>query len=116
MRYYVGLNGVTRAIFGAAEAPTEGTHGQTYTAVIGPFRTKRGAAFMRDHGRNNPHCRTVAEAERLAVKLQADEGINESAVLESLVDLLDGKEWDADTLEAIAAILRTAGYEIREPQ
>lgn len=40
--------------------------------------------------------------------------------LESIVDAihgeLDGKEWDSDTLQAIAETLLSRGYEIREPQ
>lgn len=34
--------------------------------MVGPFKTERGAIYMRDHGRNNPHCVTVAQAETLA--------------------------------------------------
>lgn len=37
----------------------------TFSHLIGPFRTVRAACFMRDT-RPNPHCRTVADAERLA--------------------------------------------------
>lgn len=37
-----------------------------YLAVIGPFKTMRGARFMRDYGKQNPHCRNVNEAEYLA--------------------------------------------------
>jgi hypothetical protein len=69
-RYYVGLrwsNGA-RESFRAAVAPTSLTYPE-YTAVIGPFRTRRGALFMRDCGRNNPHVQTVADAERLAKAL-----------------------------------------------
>lgn len=33
-----------------------------YKVVVGPFKTQRGAEFMA----NNPQCRTVTEAERLA--------------------------------------------------
>jgi hypothetical protein len=53
-------------LFRSAETPTDATHGQTYGASIGPFRTVRGAKFMRDHGHNNPHCVTVSQAETLA--------------------------------------------------
>lgn len=57
-------------IFRAASTPTEATHGHLYAAVIGPFRTKRGAEWMADpvKGQGNPHCRCVADAERLAKK------------------------------------------------
>jgi hypothetical protein len=33
----------------------------------------------------------------------------------AVVALLDGTAWDADTLGAVADVLRTAGFEIREP-
>ncbi len=52
-------------LFKADTDPTFATHGDTYAAVVGPFRTKRGAVFMQTYGRANPHCRTVGEAERL---------------------------------------------------
>jgi hypothetical protein len=53
--------------------PTSRSHGETYAAVIGPFRTRAGADFMARHGKGNPHCRNVAEAERLARKLTTPE-------------------------------------------
>jgi hypothetical protein len=37
-----------------------------YSYAIGPFRTKRGAKYMAEHGRNNLLCVTVSDAERLA--------------------------------------------------
>lgn len=40
-------------------------------AVIGPFRTVRGAEFMRQYGEGNPHCQTVGDAERLAKQYAA---------------------------------------------
>ena len=57
--------GVKREVFKAAEIPSSLTHPQYY-AVIGPFKTKGGAEFMQDYGEGNPHCQTVADAERLA--------------------------------------------------
>ena len=36
-------------------------------------------------------------------------------VLLKIQKLLDAKEWDADTLDAIAHIMRDAGFRIREP-
>jgi hypothetical protein len=66
-KWYLGLRaGAPRTIFQAERDPTHDTHGTVYDAVIGPFVTKRGAIFMRDYGAGNPHCRCVAEAERLA--------------------------------------------------
>lgn len=64
---YVGIKNLgTREVFHATETPTEKTYGAKYNAVIGPFRTIRGAEFMRDYGMSNPHVQCVADAERLA--------------------------------------------------
>ena len=52
--------------FKSIDVPTHASHGDKYRAVIGPFRTARGAEFMRVFGVGNPHCRCVADAERLA--------------------------------------------------
>ena len=66
-RLYVGVNSdLTRETFWSAETPTETSHGHLYACAIGPFRTKTGAEYMRDYGQGNPHCRCVADAERLA--------------------------------------------------
>ena len=69
----LGLAGVKREVFTSASEPTEQSHGHLYVAAIGPFRTLRGARFMRDHGRGNPHCQTVADAERLARSITVKE-------------------------------------------
>ena len=55
-----------RNVFQSNIIPTEPTHGHIYAAVIGPFKTKRGARFMAEHGAGNPHCQTVRDAEVLA--------------------------------------------------
>jgi hypothetical protein len=55
-----------REVFRYDFTPTEQTHGTLYGAVIGPFRTMRGARFMAAYGRGNPHCLTVSDAEKLA--------------------------------------------------
>jgi hypothetical protein len=70
-RLYVGLAPYTgqRTVFRAANEPAEQSHGERFAAVIGPFRTLQGAEFMRDYGKGNPHCQTVADAERLAADL-----------------------------------------------
>lgn len=69
-RYYVGYSlgktDVHREVFLSEGTPTEASHGAKFGAVIGPFQTKAGAVFMADYGQGNPHCQTVAEAERLA--------------------------------------------------
>lgn len=67
---YVGLLKDTwkREVFTSFLRPISETHGHLYGAVIGPFRTKRGATFMTLYGRGNPHVQNVADAERLAKK------------------------------------------------
>jgi len=35
-------------------------------AAIGPFKTRRAAEFMAGPGANNPHCRSVNDAENLS--------------------------------------------------
>lgn len=67
MKYYVGLKEGSRELFRYHKTP-EHSDGLPYIAVIGPFRTKRGDIFMRDFGKNNPHCRMVSEAEKLGKK------------------------------------------------
>jgi hypothetical protein len=72
-KFYVGCKPGEWHVFKSDIEPTTETHGRLYNACIGPFRTKRGAEFMRKHGKGNPHCQTVAQAERLA-KQYATEG------------------------------------------
>lgn len=66
-KIYLGLreNGA-REIIRERFEPTRESHGAEFMACVGPFRTVRGARFMRDHGRANVHCQNVADAERLA--------------------------------------------------
>ena len=66
-RLWVGVNKGTRTVFRHTGTPTEQSTPQ-FSSVIGPFRTKRGAEFMAGSvtGMGNPHCRCVADAERLA--------------------------------------------------
>lgn len=42
-RYWIGMKSGVYTVFQAIETPTEQTHGHLYGAVIGPFRTHRGA-------------------------------------------------------------------------
>lgn len=68
MKHYVGIqkcNG-RYVSFTSAEAPTFERFGSRFNAVIGPFKTMRGAKWAERHGRNNPHFQTVADAERLS--------------------------------------------------
>ena len=37
------------------------------------------------------------------------------STLEAIVSVMDGREWDANTCDEIACLLRGAGFEIREP-
>ena len=63
-KWYVGIKYRSRTAFRTATEPTQQTHGSCYTAVIGPFRTKRAALFLRD----NPYCESVFHAEKLAAR------------------------------------------------
>lgn len=65
---YVGYRSGGMEVFRPAETPTEAAYGHRYPAVIGPFRTVRGAKAMVNFGRNNPHVRCVREAERVGKK------------------------------------------------
>jgi len=72
---YVGINkNADRKVFSASAEPTRATHGESYCYVIGPFRTRKGAEFMRDCGKANPHVQTVSDAERLAHLRQYGKG------------------------------------------
>lgn len=68
MPYYLGLNEELklREVFTSSEVPTKESHGQRYQAVIGPFKTRIGAEYMRAFGLNNPNCQTVEDAEKHA--------------------------------------------------
>jgi hypothetical protein len=63
---YVGISGKGREVFRSKKTPTDSSHGKKYGAAIGPFRTRRGAEIMAKYGANNPHIRSVADAERMA--------------------------------------------------
>jgi hypothetical protein len=38
------------------------------------------------------------------------------SALDAIASVLDGKEWDSETLDRVAELLRRAGYEIRDNQ
>lgn len=64
--YFVGCKvGQSRTVFLHAGIPTAESH-PMFGYVIGPFRTRKAADLMASIGENNPHIRTVAEAERIA--------------------------------------------------
>lgn len=71
MKTYVGIKHLNtdttsnRVIFKNQADPVRGEYEQ-FIYVIGPFKTLRGAKFMRDFGFNNPHCQDVNDAEKLA--------------------------------------------------
>lgn len=67
-RVYVGMKAGNWAVFRSSVTPTEETHGDTFNAVMGPFRTLRAARFTVKHGKGNPHIQTVSDAERIAKK------------------------------------------------
>lgn len=66
-RLWVGINKGVRTVFRHAGEPSAEACPQ-FICAIGPFRTRRGADFMAGivTGAGNPHCRCVADAERLA--------------------------------------------------
>jgi hypothetical protein len=74
---WVGRTAGTLAgtVFRNPTTPTTESHGEKFAAVVGPFRTVRGAAWMAHptRGTLNPHCRCVGDAERLA-KMYANSG------------------------------------------
>lgn len=63
-----GIDG-KREVFKANYEPTHDSHGHIYEAVMGPFRTMRAALITRDYGKGNPHLQTVADAEKVAKRL-----------------------------------------------
>lgn len=68
-KLYVGcIAAQSRTVFRSPTVPTWESHGDKFNACIGPFRTKRGAEFMAQHGQGNPHCTHVSQAEWLGKK------------------------------------------------
>ena len=67
-KIYVGLARITDSmtVFRAENEPTFESTGEEFAAVIGPFRTLRGAKLMALYGAGNPHMQTVADCEYLA--------------------------------------------------
>lgn len=63
---WVGVMGLKRKKFYYDGTPTQESHGKWYRAVIGPFKTDKGADLMVSSGGNNPHIQSVDDAERLA--------------------------------------------------
>ena len=68
-KFYVGCKYPNpREVFKSESLPLYSTHGDRYSACIGPFRTKRGAEFMAKYRESNPHLCHVNDAERIAKK------------------------------------------------
>jgi hypothetical protein len=69
-RYYVGrADGVQKPIALTTRVmPTENTHFE-FRPIVGPFRTIRGRNYYMRHA---DKCRTVGDAERLALKGKID--------------------------------------------
>lgn len=67
-QYWIGIHKETGNRFEIIdpETPARGGKYPEFCAVIGPFRTRRGAAYMRDFGTNNPHLQSADDADRLA--------------------------------------------------
>lgn len=74
--WYVGKRGLQFEAFKwwRQRPPTEETHPQ-FGAVIGPFRTRRGAVWAEKYGLNNPHFQHVNDAERLAKQFEDRLGV-----------------------------------------
>lgn len=64
-RWYVGHSRNQRTVFPYNHIPTPTSHPQ-FTAVVGPFRTKRGCLWAAQQGWNNPHYQHVNDAEKLS--------------------------------------------------
>lgn len=67
-RYYVGCVGVTREVFTFEGVPSQATHGKSYFAAIGPFKTKRAAEYCANN-RYSP-AQTVAEFEEIVAGIR----------------------------------------------
>lgn len=84
MAFYLGRRRQGDLIlFRSANTPTKESHGQRFTAVIGPFKSKIGASYFARYGRDNPFIRTAEDAEDLA---RADPRMEQTIVEESMTD------------------------------
>lgn len=74
MAIYVGdsIDGTGYSIFKSDTTPTQESHGHLYRYTVGPFDTLRGARFFAEHGRGNPHVQCVADAERIAKRIEEE--------------------------------------------
>lgn len=68
-KWYAGHNSNgSLTAFRCATKPTSASHGATFGAVVGPFRTMRGAKWAEKNGAFNPHFQHVRDAERIAAQ------------------------------------------------
>lgn len=71
MPYYLGKRKTDDPLdwvsFFSPTPPTKESHGDRFCKVAGPFVSKAGASYYHRYGRNDPECRTAADAERLAL-------------------------------------------------
>ena len=68
-KHYVGLvSGKGLTYFASLTEPTEENQ-PTFSAVVGPFKTKRAALWAERYGYQNPHFQHVDYAERMARRL-----------------------------------------------
>jgi hypothetical protein len=72
MMIFLGYNVGGKEIFQSDTIPTWKSHGGQYAAVVGPFKTVRGAKAMLHYGDGNPHMLTVADAERIGKQYKND--------------------------------------------
>ena len=62
------------------------------------------------------NCGMQCSKDLLQRKNRKTDKLTAKAALNLIATQLDGREWSADDLDVIAAILRSAGYQVREPQ
>ena len=68
-KHYVGLlSGKGLIYFASTKEVNRVSHGELYSAVVGPFRTKRAALWAEKYGYRNPHFQHVSDAEKLSRK------------------------------------------------
>lgn len=69
MPYYLGKRPQGDwVLFAFTRTPTQETHSHLYACAQGSFRTSLAARWYNRYSWGNPHGRTVADAERLALE------------------------------------------------
>ena len=101
MAFYLGKRKQGDLIlFHSAQPPTKESHGQRFTAVIGPFKSRVGASYYARYGQGDARLLTADDVERLA---HADPRM-EQAIVEAAMtreELAVASECEAlDQLEA----------------